>query len=252
MKNHRFELIGNSLPSGRVLFASADSKYFLRFGPALIQSCIDFNQPLHLHLINQTEDAAHLKTLVTDNYPTISFTSESVDLSGTDERTYYACNRFIVGYQVLNQCDAAMILDIDNFLMNKVQWHTEDIGLFLRDPLPGTVGWEQESTHVAAGIVSFTSAKGKEYLKDVSNQIKSYSNLQWFADQNALWKVYEKNKDYLSTFVYNNSIMDWEFKPDTMLWTGKGPRKYDDPTYVSKDKELKERLNESLYTKTET
>ena len=145
-----------------------------------------------------------------------------------------------------------MILDIDNFLMNKVQWHTEDIGLFLRDPLPGTVGWEQESTHVAAGIVSFTSPKGKEYLKDVSNQIKSYSNLQWFADQNALWKVYEKNKDYLSTFVYNNSIMDWEFKPDTMLWTGKGPRKYDDPTYVSKDRELKERLNESLHTKTKT
>ena len=95
--------------------------------------------------------------------------------------------------------------------------------------------------------------KGTDNIYTLFNpQIKSYSNLQWFADQNALWKVYEKNKDSLSTFVYNNSIMDWEFKPDTMLWTGKGPRKYDDPTYVSKDKELKERLNESLHIKTKT
>ena len=42
--------------------------------------------------------------------------------------------------------------------------------------------------------------------------------------------------------------MEWEFKPDTMLWTGKGPRKYDDPTYVSKDNELTERLIESLHS----
>ena len=248
MKSHRFELLGNLLPQGKVLFCAADSKYFLRFAPALVQSCIDFDQKLHIHIINRNEEAMRLQTMIQDNHEIITFTSESVDLAGTDERTYYACNRFLVASHILRLCDAAMILDIDNILMNEVQWNTCDIGLFLRDPLPGTTGWEHESTHVAAGIVSFTTPLGLDYLNRVSDRIKSYNELRWFADQNALWKVYEEIKHKVSTFVYDGSIMDWEFKPGTMLWTGKGPRKYDDPTYVSKDNELTERLLESLHS----
>ena len=248
MKSHKFELLGNILPQGKVLFCAADSKYFLRFGPAFVQSCIDFDQKLHIHIINRNEEAMRLQTMIQDNHEVITFTSESVDLAGTDERTYYACNRFLVASHILRLCDAAMILDIDNILMNEVQWNTCDIGLFLRDPLPGTTGWEHESTHVAAGIVSFTTPLGLDYLNRVSDRIKSYDKLRWFADQNALWKVYEEIKHRVSTFVYDGSIMDWEFKPGTMLWTGKGPRKYDDPTYVSKDNELTERLLESLHS----
>ena len=47
---HKFELLGNRLPQGKVLFCSADSKYFLRFAPAFVQSCVDLNQPLHIHI----------------------------------------------------------------------------------------------------------------------------------------------------------------------------------------------------------
>jgi hypothetical protein len=82
----------------------------------------------------------------------------------------------------------------------------------------------------------------------VSDKIKSYDTLRWFTDQNALWKVYQENKNKLSTFVYDSGIMDWEFKEGSMLWTGKGPRKYDDPTYVSKDNELTEKLIENLHS----
>jgi hypothetical protein len=28
--------------------------------------------------------------------------------------------------------------------------------------------------------------------------------------------------------------MDWEFVEGTTIWTGKGPRKYDNPTYLAK------------------
>ena len=74
--------------------------------------------------------------------------------------------------------------------------------------------------------------------------VELYKNIELNED----FEYYEENKHKLSTFVYDSSIMDWEFKPDTMLWTGKGPRKYDDPTYVSKDNELTERLIESLHS----
>jgi len=32
--------------------------------------------------------------------------------------------------------------------------------------------------------------------------------------------------------------MDWEFVEGTTIWTGKGPRKYDNPTYVGKKNEF--------------
>ena len=234
-------------PIGDVLFASCDSKYFIEHGPAFMQSANKFKQNLHLHIVNPTDEVKEIKDKC-EKFENLTFSGEETNLEGIDERTYYACNRFIVASHVLRLCEAAIILDIDNILMNEVQWNTCDIGLFLRDPLPGTVGWEHESTHVAAGIVSYSTPLGLDFLNRVSDKIKSYKELRWFADQNALWKVYEENKHKLSTFVYDGSIMDWEFKPDTMLWTGKGPRKYDDPTYVSKDNELTERLIESLHS----
>ena len=63
MKSHKFELLGNRLPQGKVLFCAADSKYFLRFGPAFVQSCIDFDQKLHIHIINRNEEAMRLQTM---------------------------------------------------------------------------------------------------------------------------------------------------------------------------------------------
>ena len=234
-------------PTGDVLFASCDSNYFLNHGPAFMMSAIKFKQNLHLHIVNPDKHVNNIVERVS-KFNNLTFSTEQTDLKGIDPRTYYACNRFIVASHVLRLCEAAIILDIDNILMNEVQWNNCDIGLFLRDPLPGTVGWEHESTHVAAGIVSYSTPLGLDFLNRVSDKIKSYKELRWFADQNALWKVYEENKHKLSTFVYDGSIMDWEFKPDTMLWTGKGPRKYDDPTYVSKDNELTERLIESLHS----
>ena len=42
--------------------------------------------------------------------------------------------------------------------------------------------------------------------------------------------------------------MDWEFKHGTMLWTGKGPRKYDNKTYVTQKDNYTKELYESLHT----
>ena len=236
-------------PTGDVLFASCDSNYFLNHGPAFMMSAIKFKQNLHLHIVNPDKHVNNIVERVS-KFNNLTFSTEQTDLKGIDPRTYYACNRFIVAPYILRQAHRVMILDVDNYLMNEMRWPDPeyDAGLFLRDPLPGTTGWEQESTHVAAGIVSYSTPLGLDFLNRVSDKIKSYKELRWFADQNALWKVYEENKHKLSTFVYDSSIMDWEFKPDTMLWTGKGPRKYDDPTYVSKDNELTERLIESLHS----
>ena len=133
-------------------------------------------------------------------------------------------------------------------LKNKINWHTQDIGLFLRDPLPGTIGWEKESTNVAAGILSFNGNMGYLFLEELRKKVLSYEKLIWFVDQNAIWKTYQDMRDRLSIFVYDNKIMDWEFKNDTVLWTGKGPRKHDNPTYVERKKHFTEIFYENLHS----
>ena len=143
-----------------------------------------------------------------------------------------------------------MILDVDNYLMNEMRWPDSkyDAGLFLRDPLPGTTGWEQESTHVAAGIVYLDMRKAISFAIDVSNKLKESKNFVWFVDQNVLWKCYNEWKDKLNILSFERHIMDWEFKHGTMLWTGKGPRKYNNKTYVDQKDRYTKELYESLHT----
>jgi hypothetical protein len=140
-----------------------------------------------------------------------------------------------------------MILDIDNYLMNNFIWPDGgyDAGLFIRDPLPGTTGWEQESTHVAAGIVYLNMKKAISFAVDVSDRIRQANEMIWFLDQNVLWKAYNDWKDKISFYKFERHIMDWEFKHGTMLWTGKGQRKHSDKTYVEQKNKYTKEFNES-------
>jgi hypothetical protein len=40
--------------------------------------------------------------------------------------------------------------------------------------------------------------------------------------------------------------MDWEFREGTNIWTGKGPRKYDNPVYVGKKDQFTKMFQEAL------
>ena len=236
-------------PTGDVLFASCDSRYFLEHGPAFMMSAIKFNENLHLHIVNPSDQAKELKSSCS-RFKNLTFSYENTDLNGLDPRTYYACNRFIVAPYVLHHAHRVMILDVDNYLMNEMIWPEPeyDAGLFIRDPLPGTSGWEQESTHVAAGIVYLDMRKAISFAIDVSNKLKKSKNFVWFVDQNVLWKCYNHWKEELNILQFERHIMDWEFKHGTMLWTGKGPRKYDNKTYVKQKDNYTKELYESLHT----
>jgi hypothetical protein len=62
---------------------------------------------------------------------------------------------------------------------------------------------------------------------------------QWFLDQIALSECFELVSDEENQVAkFDSQFMDWEFVEGTTIWTGKGPRKYDNPTYVGKKKEF--------------
>ncbi len=62
--------------------------------------------------------------------------------------------------------------------------------------------------------------------------------MRWFIDQIALAEVFERVDDNDVT-KFDGNFMDWEFVDGTVIWTGKGPRKYENKTYI----EAKNRFN---------
>ena len=224
-------------PSGDVLFASCDSVYFHEHAIPLIASANAARNDIHIHVVNPVEHVFSEIHKIAHQTPNIvvTFSYENTDLTLVDSRTYYASNRFMVAEQILEYADRLMIIDTDCLIMDHIEFPDgKDLGLFTRDSLPGTQGWEQLGTKVAAGIVLLTQDT-VQYIKGVQKRVQSYG-LRWFVDQVALYEQYiEDGWDKSDKFIdFNDMDMDWNFVEGSKIWTGKGERKYKNETYVNK------------------
>jgi hypothetical protein len=165
----------------------------------------------------------------------MTISSEDTDLSRiSDEhkRTYYACNRFIVASSIITQ--PMLITDIDCLIMKHINPLETDLGIFLREPLPGVNDWEREGSRVAAGAV-FVKETAKEFLEGAA-QIILDNEWRWFLDQNALSVSYQHFRNKYTCTAFGTDFMDWEFIDGTTIWTGKGDRKYSNPKYLGMKK----------------
>ena len=219
------------------LFTSCDPKYLRDHARAYISSCAKAGNNVHLHVINASvNDWTYMQILkigYKHMYPSgeMTVSSEDTDLSSISQeqkRTYYACNRFIVASSVITQ--PMLITDIDCLIMKHIDPLETDLGIFLREPLPGVNDWEREGSRVAAGAV-FVKETAKDFLESVA-QIILDNELRWFLDQTALSISYQHFKNKYSWFAFGTDFMDWEFLPNTTIWTGKGDRKYNNPKYL--------------------
>jgi hypothetical protein len=238
------------------LFASCDPRYLNLHAPALVASAACAGNSLHLHLIGGFgNDYAFLEYL-REGYKAIAgndaFTWSSdkpfVNLNGDEkdfknwpdaQRTMFACDRFvtIVDLMEAEPEEDFLIIDTDCLVMNRIEKPSDDqVGLFLREPLPHTQGWENQGTRVAAGVVYY-SHEAIEFAKKVRVRIKQ-GPLAWFLDQVALNETYQAELSNYRYHYFDQQFMDWEFVQGTTIWTGKGPRKYDNPVYVSKKNEF--------------
>ena len=223
------------------LFTSCDPKYLRDHARAYISSCAKAGNNVHLHVINASvNDWTYMQILkmgYKHMYPSgeMTVSSEDTDLSSISQeqkRTYYACNRFIVASSVITQ--PMLITDIDCLIMKHIDPLETDLGIFLREPLPGVNDWEREGSRVAAGAV-FVKETAKDFLESVA-QIILDNELRWFLDQTALSISYQHFKNKYSWFAFGTDFLDWEFLPNTKIWTGKGDRKYNNPQYLNSKK----------------
>ena len=95
--------------------------------------------------------------------------------------------------------------------------------------------WEKEGTKVAAGCVYLT-ADALSVAKAVNERIKE-GPMRWFIDQIALAETFARVEDKDIT-KFDGNFMDWEFIDGTVIWTGKGPRKYENQKYLNAKKKF--------------
>lgn len=235
-----WNIIGES-PRSFCIFTSCDSNYLKDHAQAYVTSCAKAQNNVHLHVVNATTaDWTRMQILKIGYeilYPAGKMTISSEDVgfdsvSKEAKRTYYSCNRFIVASSILTA--PMMITDIDCLIMKHIEPLDTDIGLFLREPLPDVNEWEKQGSKIAAGAV-YVTPKSKVFLQAAAKIILN-NELRWFLDQAALNASYENYKTEFTITAFGPNFMDWEFIPDTTIWTGKGDRKYNNQKYLNMKK----------------
>jgi len=226
-------------PSNSVVFAACDSKYFMDHSVPFIMSSCEAGFKTHIHVVNPTEEVHSLSSLINklvDGDITYSFEDRDVTpLDSESERAYYACLRFIALPEILSSAKEVLVLDIDCLIMKEFDFPETPCAYF---PRPNE---QSEEMKVAAGAVYLTSDALN--VAQAIQQTIGGMQLRWFVDQIALSHIFNQVPENFIT-KFDNQFMDWEFEEGTCIWTGKGPRKYDNPKYVSRKNYYVNRFND--------
>lgn len=236
-----------------IVMAGCDPVYLRDHGPAFVASLALSGNSCHIHVVDpEAEDHARWMHDLTVGFyklrknrtQDITFTESVLSLYGLSKesiRTYYACSRFLAAELIMELSDVSLfITDIDCVAMDHIPEPNADLGLFIRQPLPGTIGWEAEGTTIAAGAVYYSQSQNMRVFRSHVVQTIEDGPLNWFLDQVALSRAYNSFGSWLRVHQYTKEFLDWEFLPGTVIWTGKGPRKTENATYVAKKHEFTE------------
>lgn len=227
------DIYGN-YPTKPCVFAACDSKYFVDHAGPFINSAHKSGKPVHVHVINPTKEVyADIEFYREKISTSMSFTFNDIDLpEDQDQRKcIYASLRFFILPFLLENIERIMVLDIDCLVMKDFEFPTKPCGLFVRKPVTYLTDWIKEGTKIAAGIVYFDNT----YIDKTRTLVEIINSLPntWYADQVALNQLLVEHIPREDVTVFNGNFMDWEFRDGTVIWTGKGRRKYDDPVYLN-------------------
>ena len=217
-----------------VVYFSCDPLYYENHGRALVDSCLKYGENV---IVNIDTPTHYVDVDVMEEGVVFTNTNFVAEYPNAQKRTVWASSRFL--HMPKHNHSGMLILDADCFLRKPIDWSDfdgVDYSLFLRDPLPGTVGLEKEGSRVAAGAV-YVKRVFQDFfasnLKNILNaNLNHYSNA-WFIDQLSLYDLYKNVFDeyeHRTNSFFNfkqmpQKYIDWEFTPDSTVWTGKGNRK---------------------------
>lgn len=233
-----------------IVFTSCDPVYLQDHGAAFAASAALSDNNAHIHVVEPNDATVHRLDRISDQYKKLNSSStftysygECIAKYFNDDhrRTIYACDRFVtVSDLIYSTNEEYLVVDVDCLIMKHIDPIDCDVCLFKRESLPGTEGWEKFGTQVAAGAVYYKPS-AMDFIDYVSTEIQK-GPFNWFLDQVCIAKAHEKFRDTYKFKYFDTTFLDWEFLPETTIWTGKGDRKHFNKTYVSKKEYFKSRM----------
>lgn len=230
------------------LVTAADPHYFFSYAPALVASCLQHQVPLHIEVVEPTASCLDLvEKMIPLKERGITF-SLKVPPNGTYARlgTYCACRRFAVAASQLKVHDRVLVIDIDSFVRRPIpDFDAYDLGLWLRpkEPEPGM--------QCLAGCSMFTkSTSGLAEIIFRNCEREGFST--YFIDQSSIWSVFKQSAyayvpEVASYFIDFSkwsdvgpygTLIDWDFRDTSFIWTGKGLRKFTNSLYITEQNRL--------------
>jgi len=227
----------DEFPNYPVVFACCDTVYFQKYAPAFVSSLNAIGKDVHIHIMDWEEHDVTLFKKMKDKVDikfTLTLQPNKTKQRAEERRTYYACSRFIVLPTLLKSAGKVMVLDIDMLIMKDFDFPEKSIGYVPREPLKNTSGWEKRGTEVLASVTYFTK-DSMDYVLKIREKILQ-GPFKWFLDQVVLTEVLKG----VDSHHYDIDFSDWEFSDHTTIWTGKGPRKWENKKYVKQQKKFEE------------
>jgi hypothetical protein len=238
-----------------VFVTSCDGKYLQTYGPAFVASARDTRNPVHLHIVNPSPEDMALLARMSRFYDDCTSSIEQTDLyhlTPEQRNAYYASARYHVVADILTRHPKArtFVMDIDSVFRRHFEYHPHHhpIGLYFRDPVAHGARSELEMKGMRVLAVCWiwgdearpASPGGTAYACAVSDYLKTHTP-RWFIDQEALAECYDKCS-VPATDLSESTIIDWEMRPYTVIWTAKGNRKHTNAQFKSAMKHAAEQF----------
>jgi tetratricopeptide (TPR) repeat protein len=225
-----------------VVFFAADSGYFWQHSLVLLAS-LHRHSPqskCHVHVINPDAGVPLAIQSLRSMLPelVVTYTFETIDFEGCDEAhisTYYASVRFVRLREVFARSPATYLcVDADCIVRGSVtsalnKLDLADVGIHMRYD-------ERPHMTVAAGVLVLRpTLPAAEFIARVAaliQQTLEAREAMWFLDQIILSHVVRELAARVNVSQLDMSYIDWFFRDDSLIWTGKGRRKSENNWYM--------------------
>ena len=240
------------------VYAACDAGYFDEFGPAFVNSVqTNAKQHIHLHLFNPRPDqldrcaAADISVSYEfappalfdsaaekwANLPTDELRRSQLERTrtamtkGNDQnlhhrmqKTYYACARFI-RLAKLAQNRRFISMDVDAVVRGPLPNLSTEFDFYLHK-ITG-----RKARILAGGMYVHPQGRSQEFLDHYAQELRTNVEndyIYWGLDQDILDRIVP---GYLSGHL-PITLIDWDMRDDSVVWTAKGLRK-DSPRFVN-------------------
>lgn len=237
--NVHMNFIGGEPPRAHapgIVLACCDGAYYRRFAPTLIETARrnSPNQHVHVHVYepDETWKAEAREAAAAHDKLTLSWEDSRRNPFGDAGRNYifYAAGRFAVARRIVEQSRSpVLIVDTDGLIVRPLDepfasFEGYDVGLIRRRT------WKPWQKNLAAALLVEPTQDGIDFIARVADVLHMVlaRKPEFHVDQMVIHGVdraFASSASGLRVYPLTKAFADWEFLPDSYIWSAKGDRK---------------------------